>query len=103
MVALLDFTIQLFYADTIKLFLTLYGHKLPSPSIDISSDSTLLVSGSDDKTVKIWGMDFGNIQKSWHAHDLGVTQVGPMTFKYHRCMQRIQREIYSMYYDFREL
>ncbi|XP_055388502.1 WD repeat-containing protein 3-like [Condylostylus longicornis] len=74
-VSLLDFTIQLFYADSVKLFLTLYGNKLPAPSIAISSDSTLLVSGSADKTIKIWGMDFGNIQKSWHAHDEGVTQV----------------------------
>lgn len=74
-VALLDFTIQVFFTDTMKLFLTLYGHRLPCTSIDISSDNTILASGSCDKTIKIWGLDFGNIQKSWHAHDEDVTQV----------------------------
>jgi U3 small nucleolar RNA-associated protein 12 len=43
-IALLDNTVKVFYADTLKFFLSLYGHKLPITSIDISSDSTLLVS-----------------------------------------------------------
>jgi U3 small nucleolar RNA-associated protein 12 len=74
-VSLLNFTIQIFYADTLKVFLTLYGHKLPCDTIDVSSDSTLLVSGSYDKTIKLWGLDFGNIQRSWHAHENDITQV----------------------------
>ncbi|KAJ1996794.1 beta transducin, partial [Coemansia thaxteri] len=40
-VALLDTTVKVFYADTLKFFLSLYGHKLPVVSLDISSDSTL--------------------------------------------------------------
>ncbi len=43
-IALLDNTVKVFYADTLKFFLSLYGHKLPITAIDISSDSTLLVS-----------------------------------------------------------
>eukprot|EP00923_Selenidium_pygospionis_P022931 GHVN01039780.1.p1 GENE.GHVN01039780.1~~GHVN01039780.1.p1 ORF type:complete len:1041 (+),score=285.01 GHVN01039780.1:108-3230(+) len=74
-VSLLDNTIQVYFTDSLKLFLTLYGHKLPCPSITISSDSTILASGSSDKSIKIWGLDFGNIQKSWHAHEGAVTNV----------------------------
>ncbi|PFH38574.1 WD domain, G-beta repeat-containing protein [Besnoitia besnoiti] len=73
--ALLDMTILVFYADTCKLFLSLYGHHLPVLSLSVSSDSTLLATGSADKTVKIWGLDFGNIQQSLLAHDDAVTQV----------------------------
>lgn len=72
---LLDATIKIFYADSLKFFLSLYGHKLPVLSIDISSDSTLLVSGSADKNVKIWGMDFGDCHKSMFAHSDSVMAV----------------------------
>lgn len=52
-----------------------YGHRLPALCMDISSDSTLLVSGSADKNVKIWGLDFGDCHKSFFAHDDSVMQV----------------------------
>lgn len=71
-VALHNNTIQTFYTDSMKPFLSLYGHKLPVTSIDISSDSTLLASSSLDKTVKIWGLDFGNIHRSLLAHSNSV-------------------------------
>jgi len=35
--------VKVFYADTFKFALSLYGHKLPVNSISISSDSQLLV------------------------------------------------------------
>lgn len=44
---------QVFFADSLKFFLSLYGHKLPALCLDISSDSTLLVSGSADKNIKV--------------------------------------------------
>jgi U3 small nucleolar RNA-associated protein 12 len=44
-------------------------------SIDISSDSTLLISASADKNVKIWGLDFGDCHKSMFAHQDSVMQV----------------------------
>lgn len=74
-VALLDTTVKVFYADTLKFFLSLYGHKLPVVSLDISSDSTLLVTGSADKSVKLWGLDFGDCHKSILAHQEPVTAV----------------------------
>lgn len=38
----------------------MYGHSLPIVSLDISYDNNLLVSCSGDKTVKVWGLDFGD-------------------------------------------
>ncbi|KAI0638283.1 WD-repeat-containing protein [Trametes polyzona] len=74
-VALLDSTVKVFYQDTLKFFLSLYGHKLPVLSMDISGDSKLIVTCSADKNVKIWGLDFGDCHKSIFAHDESVMQV----------------------------
>ena len=71
----MDSTIKVFFVDTLKFFLSLYGHKLPVLSMDISYDSTLIVTGSADKNVKIWGLDFGDCHKSIFAHDDSVTSV----------------------------
>ena len=43
--------------------------------LDISYDSTILVSGSADKTIKIWGLDFGDCHRSLLAHTDSVTCV----------------------------
>merc|ERR1719273_1701823 len=71
----MDSTIKVFFVDSLKFFLSLYGHKLPALTLDISSDSTLIVTGSADKNVKIWGLDFGDCHKSIFAHDDSVTGV----------------------------
>ncbi|XP_012143534.1 WD repeat-containing protein 3 isoform X2 [Megachile rotundata] len=72
-VALLDSTIKIFFLDTFKFFISLYGHKLPVLCMDISSDSTLITTGSADRNIKIWGLDFGDCHKSIFAHDDSVT------------------------------
>ncbi|XP_057671802.1 WD repeat-containing protein 3 [Diorhabda carinulata] len=72
-VGLLDSTVKIFFVDTLKFYLSLYGHKLPVLCLDISSDSTLIATGSVDRNVKIWGMDFGDCHKSIFAHDDSVT------------------------------
>ncbi|PPQ64699.1 hypothetical protein CVT24_008326 [Panaeolus cyanescens] len=74
-VSLLDSTVKIFYQDTLKFFLSLYGHKLPVLSMDISDDSKLIVTCSADKNVKIWGLDFGDCHKSIFAHEESVMQV----------------------------
>ncbi|KAF9498450.1 WD-repeat-containing protein [Pleurotus eryngii] len=74
-VSLLDSTVKVFYQDSLKFFLSLYGHKLPVLAMDISSDSKLIVTCSADKNVKIWGLDFGDCHKSIFAHDESVMQV----------------------------
>ncbi|KAK1429457.1 hypothetical protein QVD17_11666 [Tagetes erecta] len=73
--ALLDCTVKVYYMDTFKFFLTLYGHKLPVLCMDISSDGDLIVTGSADKNIKIWGLDFGDCHKSIFAHADSVTAV----------------------------
>ncbi|RIA92969.1 WD40-repeat-containing domain protein [Glomus cerebriforme] len=74
-VALLDATVKVFYNDTLKFFLSLYGHKLPVLSMDISSDNKLIVTGSADKNIKIWGLDFGDCHKSIFAHQDSIMYV----------------------------
>lgn len=37
--------------------------------MDISSDSSLIVTGSADRNIKIWGLDYGDCHKSLFAHD----------------------------------
>ena len=63
------------YVDSMKLLLNLYGHKLPVLSFDISSDNNLLATGSADKNLKIWGMQFGDIHKSIFCHSDSITCV----------------------------
>lgn len=74
-VALLDSTVRVYFSETMKLYHTLYGHKLPVMSLDISDDSTLLITGSSDKDIKIWGLDFGDCHKSIFAHADAVMHV----------------------------
>ncbi len=75
-VALLDSTVKLFHDDSLRFFLSLYGHKLPVLAMDVSADGTLLATASADKSVKVWGLDFGDCHKSFLAHSDGVTGVG---------------------------
>ncbi|KAH6802685.1 transducin family protein / WD-40 repeat family protein [Perilla frutescens var. frutescens] len=74
-IALLDFTVKVFFMDSLKFFLSLYGHKLPVLCMDISSDGDLIVTGSADKNLKIWGLDFGDCHKSLFAHSDSVEAV----------------------------
>eukprot|EP00750_Incisomonas_marina_P013096 INCI17224.2.p1 GENE.INCI17224.2~~INCI17224.2.p1 ORF type:complete len:969 (+),score=216.08 INCI17224.2:181-3087(+) len=74
-VALLDSTVKVFFDDTLKFFLSLYGHKLPVMAMDVSSDNSVLVTASADKNVKLWGLDFGDCHKSLFAHADSVMSV----------------------------
>ena len=74
-VALLDATIQVFHADTLKHRLALYGHALPALALDISTDGTLLVSGGADKAVRVWGLDFGDCHRAMRGHADSVMAV----------------------------
>ncbi|KAK7908133.1 WD40-repeat-containing domain protein [Apiospora marii] len=75
-VALLDSTVKVFFVDSLKLYLNLYGHKLPVLNMDISYDSKLIVTCSADKNVRIWGLDFGDCHKALFAHQDSILQVG---------------------------
>jgi U3 small nucleolar RNA-associated protein 12 len=67
--ALLDSTVKVFFMDSLKLYLNLYGHKQPVLSMDISFDNKLIVTGSADRHLKIWGLDFGDCHRSLFAHE----------------------------------
>ena len=77
-VSTLDNTVKVFFVDTLKLFLTLYGHKLPVLDIDISYDSKLVVTCGADKNVRIWGLDFGDCHKALFAHQDSILSVNFM-------------------------
>ncbi|KAG9242969.1 WD40-repeat-containing domain protein [Calycina marina] len=74
-VALLDNTVKVFFVDSLKLFLNLYGHKLPVLSMDISFDSKKIVTCSADKQIRLWGLDFGDCQKAFNGHCDSILQV----------------------------
>lgn len=74
-VALLNHTMQLLFADTLKFYFSLYGHRLPVMSLDFSSDSQMVASGSADKNVKLWSTHFGNCLRSLRAHGESIMHV----------------------------
>jgi U3 small nucleolar RNA-associated protein 12 len=74
-IALLDNTVKLFFVDSLKLFLNLYGHKLPVLNMDISYDSKMIITCSADKNIRLWGLDFGDCHKAFFAHQDSILQV----------------------------
>ncbi|XP_073134824.1 uncharacterized protein [Henckelia pumila] len=74
-VSLLNFKVKVFFMDSLKLFLPLYGHNSLVLCMDISSDGDLIVTGSSNKDLKVWGLDFGNIRSSTYAHEDSVMAV----------------------------
>lgn len=74
-VSLLDNTVKVFFMDSLKLYLNLYGHKLPVLSMDISYDSKLIVTSSADKNIRVWGLDFGDCHKALFGHQDSILQV----------------------------
>ncbi|KAH8602757.1 WD40-repeat-containing domain protein [Bisporella sp. PMI_857] len=74
-VALLDHTVKVFFVDSLKLYLNLYGHKLPVLSMDISFDSKRIVTCSADKNIRLWGLDHGDCQKAFFGHQDTILQV----------------------------
>lgn len=68
-VSLLDSTVKIFFVDTLKFFLSLYGHKFPVLCMDISYDSSTIITGGADRNIKIWGLDFGDCHRSIFAHE----------------------------------
>lgn len=71
----MDNTVKVFFLDSLKFYLSLYGHKLPVLSVDISHDSKIIVTTSADKNIRIWGLDFGDCHRSIFGHDDAIMQV----------------------------
>ena len=74
-VSTLDCTVKVFFEDSLKMFLSLYGHKLPVLAMDASDDDVILATSGADKTVKIFGLDFGDTHRTLHGHEDSVTDL----------------------------
>jgi U3 small nucleolar RNA-associated protein 12 len=74
-VSSLDCTIKVFFDDSLKFFLSLYGHKLPALALDCTDDDTILASAGADKSIKIWGLDFGDTHRTMYGHGDSVTDL----------------------------
>jgi len=55
--------------------LPMYGHSGSVLTVDMSTDMQIIVSGSSDKTVKIWDAQTGEMLNSIAAHNKSVYQV----------------------------
>jgi WD40 repeat protein len=53
----------------------LYGHTSGVSSVALSSDGSRIVSGSDDRTVRIWDAASGTVQHTLEGHTYRVTSV----------------------------
>ncbi|TNJ29498.1 WD40 repeat protein [Giardia muris] len=62
-VALVDNTVRIHFADSLRFHMVLYGHSLPITGISVSANGEKLITCSTDKTLRIWGLQFGECQK----------------------------------------
>ena len=75
-VATLDLKETIYYMDTLKLCNELYGKSLPATCLDFSADESLVVVGSKDSCIRIFGTDFGDQRRLLkNAHQGGVTDL----------------------------
>ncbi|PAA81786.1 hypothetical protein BOX15_Mlig034069g3 [Macrostomum lignano] len=72
---LLDNSIRVLFTDSVRQFLHLHGHSQPASALAASSDSSLLASGSGDRTIRLWGLQFGDCQKILRGHDLAIADL----------------------------
>ncbi len=47
---------------------TLESHTDTVKSVCVTPDGSLIISGSDDKTIKIWNLKTGNLLKTLKSH-----------------------------------
>jgi len=56
-------------------FLVRSGHTAEVSSVVFSPDGELVASGSNDRTVKLWGVRTGRLLRSLEGHTNGITSV----------------------------
>ncbi|OMJ13147.1 Transcription initiation factor TFIID subunit 5 [Smittium culicis] len=61
--------------DSTKDNIKLIGHSGPVYSLDISSDNKFMISGSEDKTVRLWNLDTYSNLVSYRGHNYPVWDV----------------------------
>ncbi|KAL7722353.1 WD repeat-containing protein [Entamoeba marina] len=86
-VSLLDNTVKVYKMPTMKFYLSLYGHTLPVTALDVSDDGNIIITGSADKSVKVWGLLYGECMKTFRIHEDLITGVKciPRTHHFFSC------------------
>lgn len=49
--------------------------RLPALTLDCSDDDAILASAGADKTIKLWGLDFGDTHKTFYGHTDSITDL----------------------------
>lgn len=70
-----DKLIKLFLCQTGELLHTFYGHDNWVRSLSLHSNGKYLYSSSDDKTIRIWDLNFGKEKKKMDAHEHFISVV----------------------------
>ena len=62
-------------SKTNREFYNFAGHKAAITSVACAADSNIMLSASEDGTIKAWDMNNGKEAKSWQAHGGGVLSI----------------------------
>ena len=65
--------------------------------MDVSHDSKILATCSADKSVKIWGLEFGDCHRSIFAHSDSIMQI--IFEKNSHCFWTISKDKLLKYWD----
>ncbi|CDS39413.1 WD repeat containing protein 3 [Echinococcus multilocularis] len=74
-VAMVNLHVDIYFTDSFKRVHSLYGMSAPVSCMDVSEDSRLLLTGSGDKTVRLWELQFGNCVRRFVQHTDPITAV----------------------------
>ncbi|KAL5107498.1 WD repeat-containing protein 3 [Taenia crassiceps] len=74
-VAMVNLHVDIYFTDSFKRVHSLYGMSAPVSCMDVSEDSRLLLTGSGDKTVRLWELQFGNCLRRFFKHTDPITAV----------------------------
>ena len=61
--ALTDCTVRVHFSDTLRYKFSLFGHAMPISCLQLSNNGEKLFTASPDKTLRAWGLNFGECLK----------------------------------------
>ena len=61
--ALTDCTVRIHFTDTLRYKCSLFGHAMPITSMKMSENGEKLFTAAPDKTLRAWGVTFGECLK----------------------------------------
>ncbi|MGD8307126.1 MAG: WD40 repeat domain-containing protein [Ignavibacteria bacterium] len=78
--------------------LPLYGHTSTVTSVDISNDMTTIISGSSDKTIKVWNAESGDLIQTLTDHTSSIREVefSPVLDRFASCSSDSTVRIWSL-------